>query len=175
MNHLTLYALSASIPHALLILHALLDILPYPKQYVRYELRTGSIDCVDEMIPEGTDDEGKGTLGDVRGDEGDDGSGKDTAMSEKTAEKIPTTAAEADVEAKADAEADAEVNAEPEPEPEPEGTAEDGEDMVDEEEEDRLLKEMVTNGVHSVEEPESSFRTRTKVSVMVLWRWSLLW
>jgi hypothetical protein len=45
-----LHALSAAIPHALLLLHALLDILPYPKgdKGMWYEIRTGSTECVEE-------------------------------------------------------------------------------------------------------------------------------
>ncbi|RXK34930.1 hypothetical protein M231_07801 [Tremella mesenterica] len=48
---LTLHALSAAIPHALLLLHALLDILPYPKGSggMWYEIKTGSVECVDEV------------------------------------------------------------------------------------------------------------------------------
>lgn len=46
-----LHAISAAIPQALLLLHALMDILPYPKgeKGMWYELRTGSVECVDEI------------------------------------------------------------------------------------------------------------------------------
>lgn len=43
-----LHALSAAIPHSILILHALLDILPFPKRCVTYELKSGSVKCFDE-------------------------------------------------------------------------------------------------------------------------------
>lgn len=48
---LRLHAISAAIPQALLLLHALMDILPYPKgeKGMWYELRTGSVECVDEV------------------------------------------------------------------------------------------------------------------------------
>ncbi|ADV23569.1 hypothetical protein I305_01469 [Cryptococcus gattii E566] len=48
---LTLYALGPAISHALLLLHALLDLLPYPKRDkgMWYEIRTGSVECVDEV------------------------------------------------------------------------------------------------------------------------------
>ncbi|OWZ37732.1 hypothetical protein C366_04617 [Cryptococcus neoformans Tu401-1] len=48
---LTLYALGPAISHALLLLHALLDLLPYPKgeKGMWYEIRTGSVECVDEV------------------------------------------------------------------------------------------------------------------------------
>ncbi|KAL7422387.1 hypothetical protein Q5752_003033 [Cryptotrichosporon argae] len=50
-THITLHALSAAIPHALLLLHTLLDILPYPvgERGMWYEIRTGSVECVDEV------------------------------------------------------------------------------------------------------------------------------
>lgn len=45
--------MAAAIPHAILLLHALLDILPYPKgaNGMWYEIRTGSVECIDEMKP----------------------------------------------------------------------------------------------------------------------------
>ena len=48
---LRLHAMSAAIPQALLLLHALMDILPYPKgeKGMWYEIRTGSVECVDEV------------------------------------------------------------------------------------------------------------------------------
>lgn len=48
---LTLHALAAAIPHALLLLHALMDVLPYPKgdKGMWYEISTGSVECVDEV------------------------------------------------------------------------------------------------------------------------------
>jgi hypothetical protein len=58
LSHVVLHALCASIPHAMLLLHALLDILPYPKQYVTYEIRTSTTACTDEMFGKrGIDDE----------------------------------------------------------------------------------------------------------------------
>ena len=41
----------AAIPHALVLLHALVDLLPYPKgpKGMWYEIHTGSVDCVDEV------------------------------------------------------------------------------------------------------------------------------
>lgn len=66
-THVTLYALGAAIPHALLLLHALLDVLPYPLGHngVWYEIKTDSVDCVDEVagndndVEGGDDDEGE--------------------------------------------------------------------------------------------------------------------
>ena len=48
---LRLHAMSAAIPQALLLLHALLDILPYPKgeKGMWYEIHTGSVECIDEV------------------------------------------------------------------------------------------------------------------------------
>ena len=43
-----LHALSAAIPHSILILHSLLDILPFPQRCVSYELKSGSVKCFDE-------------------------------------------------------------------------------------------------------------------------------
>lgn len=44
--------MAAAIPHALLLLHALLDILPYPQgdKGMWYEIRTGTTECVDEVM-----------------------------------------------------------------------------------------------------------------------------
>lgn len=43
--------MTAAIPHALLLLHALVDILPYPKgpKGMWYEIRTGTTECIDEV------------------------------------------------------------------------------------------------------------------------------
>lgn len=43
--------MSAAIPHAVLLLHALLDVLPFPRgpKGLWYEMRTGSVECVDEL------------------------------------------------------------------------------------------------------------------------------
>lgn len=46
---ITLHALSAAIPHALLVLHSLLDILPFPKKHVSHELKSSSVKCFDEL------------------------------------------------------------------------------------------------------------------------------
>ncbi|BEI79685.1 hypothetical protein CcaverHIS002_0102140 [Cutaneotrichosporon cavernicola] len=58
LSHITLYALGAAIPHALLLLHALLDVLPYPAgpNGVWYEMETGSVVCTDEVNGETEDD-----------------------------------------------------------------------------------------------------------------------
>jgi hypothetical protein len=44
--------MAAAIPHALLLLHALLDILPYPQgeKGMWYEIKTGTTECVDEVM-----------------------------------------------------------------------------------------------------------------------------
>ncbi|WVQ72000.1 hypothetical protein IAR50_001544 [Cryptococcus sp. DSM 104548] len=58
---LTLHALGPAISHALLLLHALLDLLPYPKgdKGMWYEIKTGTVACVDEVDKEkeGEDEE----------------------------------------------------------------------------------------------------------------------
>ena len=43
--------MTAAIPHALLLLHAVMDVLPYPKgpKGMWYEIHTGSTECVDEV------------------------------------------------------------------------------------------------------------------------------
>lgn len=58
-THVTLYALGAAIPHALLLLHALLDVLPYPlgPNGMWYEMETGSVVCTDEVKAEADEDE----------------------------------------------------------------------------------------------------------------------
>jgi hypothetical protein len=50
-TRIRLHALAAAIPHALLLLHALLDILPYPQgdKGMWYEVRTGSTECIEEV------------------------------------------------------------------------------------------------------------------------------
>lgn len=50
-THLVLHALGAAIPHAFLLLHALLDCLPYPRspRGLWYEIKTGSVECIDEV------------------------------------------------------------------------------------------------------------------------------
>lgn len=60
-THLIIHALGAAIPHACLLLHALLDALPYPRgpRGLWYEIKTGSVDCIDEVTPVG----GPGTVG----------------------------------------------------------------------------------------------------------------
>jgi hypothetical protein len=52
-TRIRLHAMAAAIPHAILLLHALLDILPYPQgsNGMWYEIRTGSVECVDEVRP----------------------------------------------------------------------------------------------------------------------------
>lgn len=81
-THLTLYALAAAIPHALLLLHSLLDILPYPvgRKGMWYEIRTGSVECVDEIdgnvdvVPgSGKRRAGGGDATRKTGEEGEDG------------------------------------------------------------------------------------------------------
>ncbi|WVW85366.1 hypothetical protein I302_107404 [Kwoniella bestiolae CBS 10118] len=63
---LRFHAIGAAIPQSLLLLHALLDLLPYPKgeKGMWYEIKTGSVECVDE-IPKST----------VQGKDRDDPSG----------------------------------------------------------------------------------------------------
>ncbi|KAL1405806.1 hypothetical protein Q8F55_007483 [Vanrija albida] len=53
-TQLTLYALGAAIPQAMVLLHAILDVLPYPvgPKGMWYELSTTTVDCTDEV--EGT-------------------------------------------------------------------------------------------------------------------------
>ncbi|WWC63545.1 uncharacterized protein I303_106148 [Kwoniella dejecticola CBS 10117] len=48
---LILHAIGAAIPQCLLLLHALLDVLPYPKgdKGMWYEIKTGSVECIDEV------------------------------------------------------------------------------------------------------------------------------
>ena len=46
---ITIHAMAAAIPHALLLLHALLDILPFSQRALWYEIRTGSTECTDEV------------------------------------------------------------------------------------------------------------------------------
>lgn len=41
--------MAPAIPHALLLLQALLDILPYPRSHVRHSIRTASVECLDEV------------------------------------------------------------------------------------------------------------------------------
>ncbi|KAJ9119973.1 hypothetical protein QFC24_005456 [Naganishia onofrii] len=50
MNEITLHALCVAIPHAIMLLYALVDILPYPKQFIHHEIRTESVECMDEMV-----------------------------------------------------------------------------------------------------------------------------
>ncbi|ORY29664.1 hypothetical protein BCR39DRAFT_531515 [Naematelia encephala] len=60
-SKLTFHAMGAAIPQALLLLHAVLDILPYPlgKRGMWYEIRTASVECVDE-VSHGDDEAGEG-------------------------------------------------------------------------------------------------------------------
>lgn len=60
-TRIRLHALAAAIPQALLLLHALLDILPYPQgdKGMWYEIRTGSTECVEEVTPK-SGEKGKG-------------------------------------------------------------------------------------------------------------------
>ncbi|KAJ9113226.1 hypothetical protein QFC22_006065 [Naganishia vaughanmartiniae] len=50
MNELTLHALCVAIPHAVMLLYALVDILPYPRRFIHHEIRTESVACLDEMV-----------------------------------------------------------------------------------------------------------------------------
>ncbi|WOO83228.1 uncharacterized protein LOC62_05G006751 [Vanrija pseudolonga] len=58
-TQLTLYALGAAIPQAFLLLHAVLDILPYPvgPKGMWYELTTTTVECTDEVQAEADDEE----------------------------------------------------------------------------------------------------------------------
>jgi len=53
--------MTASIPHAMVLLHSLIDLLPYPKgpKGMWYELHTGTTECVDDVEtgPTNIDDE----------------------------------------------------------------------------------------------------------------------
>ncbi|WVQ95177.1 hypothetical protein IAU59_002271 [Kwoniella sp. CBS 9459] len=51
---LRFHAIGAAIPQAMLLLYALLDLLPYPvgDKGMWYEIRTGSVECVDEVEAE---------------------------------------------------------------------------------------------------------------------------
>lgn len=53
-TRLRIHALSAAIPQAMMLLHALLDILPYPRspRGLWYEVRTDSVECTDEVEDE---------------------------------------------------------------------------------------------------------------------------
>jgi hypothetical protein len=55
-TRITLFAITAAIPHALLLLHALIDLLPYPNgpKGMWYEIHTGTTECVDEVDPSGS-------------------------------------------------------------------------------------------------------------------------
>lgn len=68
-TRIRLHALAAAIPHAMLLLHALLDILPYPQgeKGMWYEIRTGSTECIDEIRPPASR-KGKEKEVDVQGD-----------------------------------------------------------------------------------------------------------
>lgn len=41
--------MAPAIPHALILLQAVLDILPYPRSHVRHSIRTASVECFDEV------------------------------------------------------------------------------------------------------------------------------
>lgn len=58
-SQLTMHAMGAAIPHAMQLLFALLDILPFPRQHMYHEIRTTSVQCVDE-VGQPEDDEGDG-------------------------------------------------------------------------------------------------------------------
>lgn len=62
--------MAAAIPHAILLLHALLDILPYPRgdKGMWYEIRTGSTECIDEVRPTTSKKKGKEKAVDTEGD-----------------------------------------------------------------------------------------------------------
>lgn len=49
LNQITLHALCVAIPHAVMLLYALVDILPFPKQFIHHEIQTSSVECHDEM------------------------------------------------------------------------------------------------------------------------------
>ncbi|WRT68640.1 uncharacterized protein IL334_005619 [Kwoniella shivajii] len=63
-TRLRFHAIGAAIPQSFLLLHALLDLLPYPvgEKGMWYEIRTGSIECIDE-ISNSTNVSGKGNDG----------------------------------------------------------------------------------------------------------------
>lgn len=49
LNQITLHALCVAIPHAVMLLYALTDILPFPRQFIHHEIQTSSVECHDEM------------------------------------------------------------------------------------------------------------------------------
>jgi hypothetical protein len=49
LNQITLHALCVAIPHAVMLLYALIDILPFPRQFIHHEIQTSSVECHDEM------------------------------------------------------------------------------------------------------------------------------
>lgn len=67
---MTLYALSAAIPHALLLLHALMDVLPFPAGPggMWYEIATDTVECIDEMDGEAEGEEEFAGLGAMEDD-----------------------------------------------------------------------------------------------------------
>jgi hypothetical protein len=86
-----LHALAAAIPHALLLLHALLDILPYPQgdKGMWYEIRTGSTECIEEVKPQ-VGGKGKGKEVDevIMGDEEEIDFGDIGGIEEEEPERI---------------------------------------------------------------------------------------
>ncbi|KAG7563150.1 hypothetical protein FFLO_01458 [Filobasidium floriforme] len=75
---ITLHALSAAIPHALLVLHSLLDILPFPKKHVSHELKSSSVKCFDELKSTGgRKRKAGGDEGEIVGDADGAGTGGD--------------------------------------------------------------------------------------------------
>ena len=74
-TQLRFQAMGAAIPQALLLLHAMMDILPYPKgdKGMWYEIRTGSVECVDEVKK-------TGKVG--KGEKSKDAAGKGQAVGE---------------------------------------------------------------------------------------------
>ncbi|KAF8520183.1 hypothetical protein BU17DRAFT_47030 [Hysterangium stoloniferum] len=54
---LHLHAMGAAIPHLLTLAVSLPSILPFPKEDVKTEVRTGTIEVVDEIIPDDEDED----------------------------------------------------------------------------------------------------------------------
>jgi hypothetical protein len=54
---LHLYAMTAAIPHLVLLATSLPDVLPYAKDEIRIDYYTGTVQCVDEVLPSEIDDE----------------------------------------------------------------------------------------------------------------------
>lgn len=57
-SQVTIHAMGAAIPHAMQLLFALMEILPFPRQHIYHEIRTTSVQCVDEVSKADEDGDG---------------------------------------------------------------------------------------------------------------------